>query len=64
MKAQAHSLFDWSIVAPAIAESFKKLSVNEGLVMVASPPAELDRYFRGEDERWRKVIEDAGIKIE
>ncbi len=46
------------------AEAFKKLGVNEGLVMVASPPAELDRYFRGEEERWRKVIQDAGIKIE
>jgi tripartite-type tricarboxylate transporter receptor subunit TctC len=46
------------------AEAFKKLGVNEGLVMVASPPAELDRYFRGEEERWRKVIENAGIKVE
>lgn len=46
------------------AEAFKKLSVNEGLVMVAAPPAELDRYFAGEEARWRKVIEDAGIKAE
>ena len=45
-------------------EAFKKLGVNEGLVMVASPPAELDRYVRGEEERWRKVIQDANIKIE
>jgi tripartite-type tricarboxylate transporter receptor subunit TctC len=45
-------------------EAFKKLSVNEGLVMVASPPAELDRYFRGEEERWRRVIEDANIRID
>jgi tripartite-type tricarboxylate transporter receptor subunit TctC len=45
-------------------EAFRKLGVNEGLVMVAAPPAELDRYFRGEEERWRKVIEDAGIKAE
>jgi tripartite-type tricarboxylate transporter receptor subunit TctC len=45
-------------------EAFKKLGVNEGLVMVASPPEELDRYVRGEEARWRKVIEDAGIKIE
>lgn len=45
-------------------EAFKKLGVNEGLVMVARPPEELDRYFRGEEERWRKVIQDAGIKIE
>jgi tripartite-type tricarboxylate transporter receptor subunit TctC len=46
------------------AEAFRKLSVNEGLVMVASPPAELDRYFAGEEVRWRKVIQDAGIKAE
>ena len=45
-------------------EAFKKLGVNEGLVMVARPPEEFDRYFRGEEERWRKVIQDAGIKEE
>jgi tripartite-type tricarboxylate transporter receptor subunit TctC len=45
-------------------EAFKMLSVNEGLVMVARPPEELDRYVRGEEERWRKVIQDAGIKVE
>jgi len=45
-------------------EAFKKLGVNEGLVMVASEPAELDRYVRGEEERWRKVIRDANIRIE
>jgi tripartite-type tricarboxylate transporter receptor subunit TctC len=45
-------------------EAFKRLGVNEGLVMVASPPAELDRYVRGEEERWRKVIRDANIRIE
>jgi tripartite-type tricarboxylate transporter receptor subunit TctC len=45
-------------------EAFKRLGVNEGLVMVARPPEELERYFRGEEERWRKVIQDAGIKVE
>jgi len=45
-------------------EAFKKLGVNEGLAMIARPPEELDRYFRGEEERWRKVIQDAGIKVE
>jgi tripartite-type tricarboxylate transporter receptor subunit TctC len=50
-------------VAKAVqSEAFKKLGVNEGLVMVAAPPEALDRYFRGEEGRWRKVIEDAGIK--
>jgi tripartite-type tricarboxylate transporter receptor subunit TctC len=45
-------------------EAFKKLGVNEGLVMVARPPEELERYFRGEEARWRKVIDDAGIRVE
>jgi hypothetical protein len=45
-------------------EAFKRLGVNEGLVMVASPPDELDRYFRGEEARWREVIKDAAIKVE
>jgi tripartite-type tricarboxylate transporter receptor subunit TctC len=53
-----------SAAAAVKAESFKKLGVNEGLVMVAEPPAELDRYFRGEEARWRKVIQEAGIKVE
>jgi hypothetical protein len=38
--------------------------MNEGLVMVAQPPEALDRFFRGEEDRWRQVIQDAGIKIE
>jgi tripartite-type tricarboxylate transporter receptor subunit TctC len=46
------------------AEAFRKLSVNEGLVMVALPPEALDRYVRGEEERWRRVIRDAGIKVD
>jgi tripartite-type tricarboxylate transporter receptor subunit TctC len=45
-------------------EAFRKLGVNEGLTVIARPPAELDRYVRGEEERWRKVIQDANIKIE
>jgi tripartite-type tricarboxylate transporter receptor subunit TctC len=46
------------------ADSFKKLSVNEGLILVASPPTEFDRYFREEEDRWRKVIQDANIKAD
>jgi len=43
---------------------FRRLSVNEGLVMAGGPPEQLDHYFRAEQERWRQVIEAAGIKIE
>jgi tripartite-type tricarboxylate transporter receptor subunit TctC len=45
-------------------EAFKLLAKNEGLVMVAQPPEELDRYLRAEEEHWRKVIQEAGIKAE
>jgi tripartite-type tricarboxylate transporter receptor subunit TctC len=45
-------------------EAFRKLSVNEGLVTVAQPPDALDRYFHNEEERWRRVISEAGIKVE
>jgi hypothetical protein len=38
--------------------------VSEWLVLFASPPGELDRYFGIEEERWRKVIRDAGLKAE
>jgi tripartite-type tricarboxylate transporter receptor subunit TctC len=53
-----------SVATAVQADSFKTLAVNEGLVMVASPPEELERYFRGEEARWRKVIQDAGVKAE
>jgi tripartite-type tricarboxylate transporter receptor subunit TctC len=45
-------------------DPFKRLGVNEGLVVTTRPPEDLDRYVRGEEERWRRVIEDAGIKVE
>ena len=45
-------------------DAFKKLGVNEGLVLIAQPPEELDRYVRGEEERWRRVIQEAGIKVD
>jgi tripartite-type tricarboxylate transporter receptor subunit TctC len=45
-------------------EAFRRLGANEGLVMISRPPEELDRYVRGEEARWRRVIEDAGIKVE
>jgi tripartite-type tricarboxylate transporter receptor subunit TctC len=45
-------------------EAFKRLGANEGLAMVVGPPDQLDRYVRGEEERWRRLIRDAGIKVE
>lgn len=45
-------------------EAFRRLGVNEGLVMIAQPPDALGQYFRAEEERWRRVISEAGIKVE
>jgi tripartite-type tricarboxylate transporter receptor subunit TctC len=58
------AILNKSAAAAVQAESFKKLGVNEGLIMIAQPPDELGRYFQGEEERWRKLIDSAGIKIE
>ncbi|HEU0084870.1 MAG TPA: tripartite tricarboxylate transporter substrate binding protein [Bradyrhizobium sp.] len=53
-----------SAAAAVRSDAFKRLGLNEGLVMVAAEPGELDRYVRGEEERWRNVIRDANIKVE
>ena len=53
-----------SAAAAVQAASFKKLGVNEGLVTVAMPPEALERYVQAEEERWRRVISEAGIKVE
>ena len=45
-------------------EAFRKIAANEGLVMVPAPPEAFARYFRGEEERWRQVVQDAGIKAD
>jgi tripartite-type tricarboxylate transporter receptor subunit TctC len=47
-----------------VSDAFRKIAANEGLVMVPAPPEEFARYFRGEEERWRKLIQDAGIKAD
>jgi len=51
---------DASLHAPA----FNTLVQNEGLIMVGGAPDALGTYIAGEEARWRKVVTDAGIKIE
>jgi tripartite-type tricarboxylate transporter receptor subunit TctC len=53
-----------SAAAAVQSEAFRRLGVNEGLVMVARHPEAFEQYLRGEEERWRKLIQDAGIRIE
>jgi tripartite-type tricarboxylate transporter receptor subunit TctC len=44
------------------AEGFKKLETVEGLTVAVGPPEELDRYVRGEEARWRDVVQAAHIE--
>ena len=49
-------------VAKAVqADSFKKLEKVEGLIIAPGTPDNLDRYVRGEADRWGEVIKAAGI---
>ncbi len=42
-------------------EVTKKME-QEGLSVVAGEPAELDRYVRGEEARWRRIVKENQIK--
>ncbi|HEU0200544.1 MAG TPA: tripartite tricarboxylate transporter substrate binding protein [Burkholderiaceae bacterium] len=43
---------------------FAKKIEHEGLVVTASDPAELDRYVKAEEARWRKIVKENNIKPE
>jgi len=45
-------------------ETFRRLGVNEAWSWSRALPDNSSRYFRGEEARWRKVIQDAGITVE
>ena len=40
---------------------FKNRVESEGLVVSAGTPEEFDRYVKGEEARWRKVVKAANI---
>lgn len=50
--------------AAARSTEFAQKVEHEGLVVGAGEPAELDRYVRAEEQRWRKVVQDNQIKPE
>jgi len=43
---------------------FSKKVEQEGLAVIASDPAELDRYVKAEEARWRKIVKENNIKAE
>jgi tripartite-type tricarboxylate transporter receptor subunit TctC len=48
----------------ARADEFRKRVEQEGLVVSAGTPAELDTFVRGEIARWRKVVTENKIKLD
>ncbi|MBU6256831.1 MAG: tripartite tricarboxylate transporter substrate binding protein [Burkholderiales bacterium] len=48
----------------AASPAFAKKIEQEGLSIVASDPAELDRYVKAEEARWRKIVKENNIKAE
>jgi tripartite-type tricarboxylate transporter receptor subunit TctC len=39
-------------------ETFRKRAQEEGLIISAGAPAELDTYVRGEEARWKKIVKE------
>ncbi|HEV2631114.1 MAG TPA: tripartite tricarboxylate transporter substrate binding protein [Pseudolabrys sp.] len=58
--ALLNKAIDQSLHAP----SFDKLVANEGLIMVGGAPEELGRYVHEQELLWRRVVREAGIKVE
>jgi tripartite-type tricarboxylate transporter receptor subunit TctC len=44
------------------AEAFRKKIEQEGLVVSAGSPAELDAYVKREEARWSKIVRENNIK--
>jgi len=48
----------------AASPDFAKKIEQEGLSIMASEPAELDRYVKAEEARWKKIVKENNIKAE
>lgn len=46
------------------ADEFRKKVEQEGLVVTAGSPAELDAYVRREEARWRRIVRENNIKVD
>lgn len=42
-------------------DEFRKKVEQEGLVISAGAPAELETYVRAEEARWRKIVKENNI---
>jgi tripartite-type tricarboxylate transporter receptor subunit TctC len=52
------------VVALVATADVKQKLANIGFAPIGDTPAEFTAFLKGEDEKWGKVIRDAGIKME
>lgn len=48
----------------AQADEFRKKIEQEGLVVSAGSPEELDQFVRREEARWRKIVKENNVKVD
>ena len=48
------------LARPTIKDAWAK----QGAVPIVMTPAEFDKYLRGDIDKWAKVIQTAGIKVQ
>ena len=58
--ARLNAAINYAAASPA----FQKRVEEEGLVVTAGKPADLDNYVKTQETRWAKIIRDAGIKTD
>ena len=52
------------VVALVATEDVKQKLANIGFAPISDTPAQFTAFLKGEDEKWGKVIRDAGLKLE
>lgn len=62
--ADAIAKLNAAAIKAAQMPEFAKKVEHEGLTITATPPAELDRYVKAEEARWRKIVQENNIKAD
>ena len=62
--AEVIAKLNWAATKVARSPEFAKKVEQEGLAVIASVPAELDRYVRAEEARWRKIVKENNVKAD
>jgi tripartite-type tricarboxylate transporter receptor subunit TctC len=61
---EAIALLNAAVRRAVKTEAFRRRIEEEGLITEVGAPEELERYVRGEEARWRKLVQDAHIRAD